>query len=120
MVIIINNVKSNLGIHDLNDTSFDQELLTAMTLAVSTLLQLGVTEFENFSFSLDSVYPEIEDPIKKSLIFSYIPLKVRLLFDPPKMGHHLSALKELVENLETRLQVEYSTLSFISTEVEND
>jgi hypothetical protein len=109
MARILDIAKLNLGLSDVSDTSFDQELLTAAIGAIAVLLQLGVTEFSEVSFGVDASIPEFSDPLKKALIFAYLPAKVKLSFDPPKMGHHLNALSSHVDNLENRIAVEFST-----------
>jgi len=103
---ILDSTKKALGI----DPSFpvwDDDIKMYINSVFSTLAQLGVGPAEGF---------EIEDKENKWVEFlgdnklinsvrSYMTLRVRMLFDPPTTSFDLTAKKEMIQELEWRLNV---------------
>lgn len=89
---------------------FDVDVVTHINAAFSVLDQLGVGPNGGVggAFAID------DDPVwtwadfgvpatQDQLVRQYIPLRVRLSFDPPVTSFALDALKEQIHELESRL-----------------
>lgn len=107
---IFDSTKKILGISP-EDDSFDQDVLTFINSAFSTLNQLGAGAPEGFYIEDESVtwenyvseWPELVP--QTGQIRTYIFLKVRLLFDPPQTSFLLRAMEKQVEEHEFRLSI---------------
>lgn len=95
----------NIGV---DDTSFDQDILTHIDSAFSHLHQLGigpqagfVVEDENVEWSA-FLHAETPLPIL-SAVKTNVYLRVRSIFDPPQMPHVMSAMQAQLLESDTRL-----------------
>lgn len=101
---ILKSTKKNLGL-DGSYTAFDQDVLTHINAGFFSLYQLGLGPSDGFTIEGDDeVWSEFlaEGPALNATK-TYIYLKVRSLFDPPGTPHHITAMKEQIEELEYRL-----------------
>lgn len=105
---ILTSIKKNLGI-DASYTVFDQDIITYINAAFSTLTQLGVGPAVGFMIdSADDVWDDfivLDDDREYNSIKIYIQLRVRMLFDPPQTSYLLDAMTEQINQLEWRLNV---------------
>ena len=107
---ILKSVKKNLGLAE-NYKAFDHDVLTHINTSFFTLNQLGIGPPEGFAIEgeddrwADYLTGELNLSARKALQ-TYIYLKVRSIFDPPGTAHHISAIKEQIEELENRLLLE--------------
>lgn len=91
-----------------NYTHFDTDLIVLINSTFATLTQLGVGP--DAGFSIDG--PEdpwtgySDDPVVMNLVQGYVPLKVRLIFDPPLTTSVLEALTKQVAEYEWRLGIQ--------------
>ena len=101
---ILDDIKKLLGI-PLDDPSFDQDIIIHINSVFMILQQLGIGPEEGYSISSkDNVWSEfIDKPHKYEMVKSYIYLKVRLMFDPPQIGSLIDSTKQLIAELEWRL-----------------
>jgi hypothetical protein len=97
----------NIGV---DDTSFDQDILTHINSALSHLQQLGigpevgfVIEDENAEWS-DFLNEQVPLPIV-SAVKTNIYLRVRSVFDPPQMPHVMTAMQAQLLESDTRLNI---------------
>lgn len=104
---ILNSTKKILGITD-DYTAFDVDIITHINSVFSTLNQLGIGPLEGFMIEDD--VPEWDDflggDLRLNNVKSYMYLRVRMLFDPPTTSYHISALREQVQELEWRINVQ--------------
>lgn len=104
---IMKSIKKTLNL-DADYEAFDQDVLTHINSVFSTLNQLGVGPTQGFMIE-DSgkTWDEFfgDDP-RLNHIKTYVYLRVRLLFDPPTTGFHVTAMKEQIQELEWRLNVQ--------------
>lgn len=107
--IILNDVKKAIGIMPEYD-AFDSTLILHINSVFMILNQLGVGPTSGFRLVdgteewtdfLPSDYENFES------VKSYICLKVRLLFDPPSSSTHMECMKQMISELEWRLNMEY-------------
>jgi hypothetical protein len=104
---ILTSTKKLLGI-DAAVTVFDVDVITHINMAFSILDQLGVGP-EGGPYAIDEASYLWDDvglpPSQLQLVRSYIPLRVRLSFDPPTTSFTLDALKQQIQELEVRLNI---------------
>lgn len=88
--------------------AFDQDVIMHINTALSTLNQLGVGPDEGFMIEDGSSTWDAflgTDP-RLNHVKTYVYLRVRMLFDPPTTGHHVSAMEKQIQELEWRLNVQ--------------
>lgn len=106
MVSILTSIKKLLGIEEFYE-HFDQDVITHINSAFFTLNQLGVGPEEGFSIQDKNktweAFTEVSD---LEAIKTYVYLKVRLVFDPPQIGHLVEAIRLQITELEWRLNVQ--------------
>lgn len=107
MESILTSVKKQLGIAEEYE-HFDVDLIMHINSVFMTLNQLGVGPSEGFRIedklnTWDEFIPA--DDLKYEAVKSYIPLKVRLLFDPPDRSAVMEAYNRNISEFEFRLNV---------------
>ena len=104
---ILTSIKKLLGITK-EYKNFDADIIMHINTVFMILGQLGVGPKEGFMIEDDtSTWDEyIEDPIKLKAVETYIYLKVKLMFDPPLSSAVMEANKQMINELEWRLNVE--------------
>lgn len=103
---ILNSVKKKLGI--LEDYKyFDEEIILDINTSFMTLYQLGVGPDKPFMITGDTeVWTDFIEAGPIEAVKSYVPLKVKLLFDPPQSSYLVTEIKDLLSELEFRMQVQ--------------
>ena len=103
---ILTSIKKLLGITE-ECTNFDADIIMHINSVFMILNQLGVGPSECFRIEDDSA--EWDEFIGTSTnidaVKSYIHLKVKLLFDPPLNSAVIEAMKQQINELEWRLNV---------------
>lgn len=106
MESILQSVKKKLGIMPEYE-HFDDEIITDINSAFSILNQLGVGSDEPFTISgSDEVWTDFIEDGRIELVKSYIPLRVRLLFDPPANSFLVESINKQIAEFEFRMNVE--------------
>ena len=105
---ILISIKKLLGITP-ECKDFDMDIIMHINTVFTILNQLGVGPSEGFM--IENEKDEWSDFIDESYynfnsIKSYIHLKVKLLFDPPASSTVMEAIKQVINELEWRLNVE--------------
>lgn len=104
---ILTSIKKLLGITE-NDTNFDTDIVIHINSVFMVLNQLGVGPSEGFriedKYSTWDEYITEDDDL--DAVKTYMYLKVKLLFDPPLSSSVLEANKQLINELEWRLNVQ--------------
>lgn len=110
MVSILDSIKQLLGI-DVNDTSFDEELIIHINSALMILNQLGVgPEFYSIT-DKNNVWEEFTQGRKDlEIIKSFVYLKVRLMFDPPQNSFLVNSIEKQISEYEWRITVQTNKL----------
>lgn len=103
---ILNTVKQMCNVAQF-DEAFDGDLIVYINSVFTILNQLGVGPKDGFSITDDTTTWDdyLSGDISIELVKSYVPMKVKLMFDPPQNGSALENLKELVAESEWRLNV---------------
>lgn len=87
---------------------FDADIMMHINSAFSTLSQLGVGPAEGFMITgKDETWDTFlgTDP-RLNMVRSYVYLRSRLLFDPPQVSFVLEGIKQQIQELEWRLNVQ--------------
>lgn len=101
---ILNSVKKMLGIAPEYE-HYDPELIMHINSVFSILTQLGCGP--STGFRIENKKDEWDDFTGDSeeleLVKSYVFLKVKLIFDPPTTGMVMDSYKQLISELEWRI-----------------
>ena len=106
MESILTSIKKLLGIAE-DYEHFDSDIIIHINSVFMILNQLGVGTSEVFAIeNKDAVWTDfISDTTKVEAVKSYIYLKVKLLFDPPLSSAAMESIKQMISELEWRLNV---------------
>lgn len=104
MESILTSVKKQLGIAE-EYTHFDPDIIMHINTVFMILQQLGVGPEEGFMIEDELTTWEdfIPEGMHLTMVKTYVPLKVRLAFDPPSSSTHMNAIKEAIAEYEWRL-----------------
>lgn len=110
---ILTSIKQQLGIIEDYD-AFDNELIIHINSVLRILNQMGVgkTGF-NISDS-SSTWSDFLGEHEKDLsdVKTYVYLKVRTIWDPPTVGSHVTAMENMIKELEWRINVQIDPLDY--------
>lgn len=102
---ILTSIKKLLGIYEEN-TDFDTDILIHINSVITILNQLGIGPDECFTVDEDTTWNDyLGDNEKINSVKSYIYLKVKLIFDPPMSSAIKEANKQMIDELEWRLNL---------------
>lgn len=103
---ILVSIKKLLGI-DSEYTHFDTDIIMNINSVLSVLTQLGVGPSEGFVIEdSNALWTDFLSSARDiEMVKSYIYLKVRLLFDPPTSSAAMESAKQLISELEWRINV---------------
>lgn len=103
---ILTSIKKLLGITE-EYTDFDPDIIMHINSVFMVLSQLGVGPAEGFRIEDDSaVWSDyITEDDNLDAVKSYMHLKVKMLFDPPLNSAVMEAMKQQINELEWRLNV---------------
>lgn len=101
---ILNSTKKALNLPADYDV-FDTDVIMHINSVFSTLHQLGVGPVEGFMIEDDSLnwLAFLGTDPRLNNVKTYVFLRVRMLFDPPSTGYHVTAMQEQIKELEWRL-----------------
>ena len=108
---ILQSIKKLLGL-DENDDAFDDDVMMHINSVLMILTQLGVGPKNGFSITgEEETWGDYlgEDISKLSAVKTYVYLKVKTMFDPTSSSVVNEATKEMLKELEWRLnsEIEY-------------
>lgn len=110
---ILTSIKQQLGIVEDYD-AFDNELIIHINSVLRILNQMGVgkTGF-NISDS-SSTWSDFLGAYENELsdVKTYVYLKVRTIWDPPTVGSHVTAMENMIKELEWRINVQIDPLDY--------
>lgn len=108
MESILQSIKKLIGITE-DYTAFDLDIIIHINSVFMILNQMGVGPEGGFSISDESaVWSDYlpEDNKNLEAVKTYIYLKVKMVFDPPLSSAVMEATKQMISELEWRLNVE--------------
>lgn len=108
MESILTSIKKLLGITE-DYEHFDSDIIMHINSVFMILNQLGIGPANGFSISDKfATWTDFlpEDNENFEAVKTYIHLKVKLIFDPPMSSVVMEAMKQMISELEWRLNVE--------------
>lgn len=109
---ILASIKKLLGI-EADYEQFDTDIIIYINSVLMALIQLGIGPSTGFSISDNSaIWSDLlGDRTDLEAVKTYVYLKVRLVFDPPQNSFLVDSIKNMITELEFRLnaQVEGGT-----------
>lgn len=107
MESILTSIKKLLGITE-DYEHFDADIIMHINSVFMILNQLGVGPKEGFSISDETATwnDYLPDGSNLEAVKSYIHLKVKLLFDPPLSSTVMECMKQMINEMEWRLNVQ--------------
>ena len=107
MESILTSIKKLLGIAE-EYKNFDADIIMHINTVFMTLNQLGVGPKEGFRIEDDMATwnSYIVEDDNLDAVKSYIHLNVKLLFDPPLSSAVIEAIKQSINELEWRLNIQ--------------
>ena len=104
---ILTSIKKLLGIEE-SYTHFDQDLVMYINSSLMHLSQIGIGAPEGFVIldKTDTWSDFIGTRKDLEAIKMYVYLKVRLMFDPPQTGYLVDAIKNLLTEIEWRINLQ--------------
>lgn len=103
---ILLSVKEKLGM-TADQTYYDAQIITSINTVFLILLQLGIGPSNGF-FIIDdfAIWSDFlgEDERMLGMVKEYVPLKVRMMFDPPTGSTVVEAVKSNISELEWRIR----------------
>lgn len=102
---VLEDVKLNLGIIDESNVDFDRQIIQCINTSFFIIHQIGVGGNKPFVVKDSSTtWHEFSDKIDEmESLKTYVYMKTRLQFDPPQASSAMTALKEMIAELESRL-----------------
>lgn len=107
---ILTSIKKMLGITEEYE-HFDEDIIMCINSAFMILTQMGVGPSEGFRIKdKTSYWNEFVSPgANLESVKTYVFMKVKLMFDPPTSSSVLESMKNMISELEWRLNVEAET-----------
>lgn len=108
---ILSSIKKLLGL-DVEDTSFDIDVMMAINTIIPVLSQMGVGPSNGFivTSSLNTWNDYItDDSINLQGIKTYIYLRTKMIFDPPTNAAVITAINNNIKELEWRMMLAVET-----------
>ena len=104
---ILISIKKLLGL-TANDTAFDMDIIMHINSVFMILRQLGIGPEEGFRIEdKDATWDDyVDEEDNLEAVRTYIYLKVKLIFDPPLSSAVIEANKQIINELEWRLNNE--------------
>lgn len=111
---ILSSTKKILGLAP-EDTTFDQDVLTFINSAFSTLYDLGVGPEAGFRVVDDEAeWPDfIDNTPDLDRVKTYVYLQVRLAFDPPATSFHIKAVQDQIAEQTWRLSASRESIAWV-------
>ena len=104
---ILTSIKKLLGMTP-EYTNFDTDIIIHINSVFMTLHQLGIGPENGFKITDESTFwnEYVEDEDNLEAVKTYVYLKVKLVFDPPTSSAVMEANKQMIQELEWRLNVQ--------------
>jgi hypothetical protein len=104
---ILDTIKQMLGVPT-SDTAFDTDIIVGINSALMALNQLGIGPETVFTITDKTTEwtDFLEEPTNYPSVQTYIFLKTKLIFDPPIVSFHVTAIENQILELGWRLMVQ--------------
>lgn len=104
---ILTSIKKLLGI-SADYTNFDTDIIIHINSVFMVLHQLGVGPTEGFRIENENnIWSEfVDESDNLDAVKTYVYLKVKLIFDPPLSSAVMESVKQTINELEWRLNIQ--------------
>ena len=104
---ILESTKAVLGIPK-DHTAFDKQVIMHINSVFTILNQLGADKFTitGYDETWDDYFSKYKD-LDLEFIESYLPMKVRMMFDTPTSGTTAEAFNKLIAEYEWRIRITF-------------
>lgn len=103
---ILQSIKKYVGIHE-TYTAFDEDIIMHINTAFAILNQLGVGPADGYMIEDDGdSWDDYITSVNFTMVKSFVYLSVRLSFDPPTSTALLESMKNTLNELTWRLELE--------------
>ena len=102
---ILNDIKPAVGVGE-NNLGFDDELLLHINSIKSSLVQMGLSEYELIEIEAVTDWPTLSNETLNGLVKQYFSLKARELFDPIPSETIAKTMANAIMQLEGRISHE--------------
>ena len=101
---VLLSIKQMLGISP-EDTSFDVNVIMSINTALTTLMDLGLTEVEDQIVTGDNMTWDdlLGGRTDIEYVKTYVYQKVKMIFDPPTSTAAIDAMQRSISELEWRI-----------------
>ena len=101
---VLLSIKQMLGISP-EDTSFDVNVIMSINTALTTLMDLGLTEVEDEIVTDDDMTWDdlLGERTDIEYVKTYVYQKVKMIFDPPTSTAAIDAMQRSISELEWRI-----------------
>lgn len=111
---ILTSTKKILGIAD-DYTAFDSDIVIHINTVFTILNQLGIGPDNGFAIE-DKVATWdtfLGEDLRLNSVKTYVYLRVRILFDPPTVSYLVESMRQQIQELEWRLNVQREGVSWV-------
>ena len=110
---ILTSTKKILGIEE-DYIAFDEDIMMHINSVFVTLNQLGIGPENGYAIMDDTATWDLflGNDLHLNSVKTYVYLRVRILFDPPTTSYLIASMKEQIQELEWRLNVQREGVSW--------
>lgn len=111
---ILTSTKKILGIAD-DYTAFDSDIVIHINTVFTILNQLGIGPENGYAIDDKTATWDafLGEDLRLNSVKTYVYLRVRLLFDPPTVSYLVESMRQQVQELEWRLNVQREGVSWV-------
>lgn len=101
---ILKTVKEHLGVYA-DDTSFDNQIIDDINMALNILTQIGVGPASGFQIhDYEDLWEDfLGDDQRYNMVKTYVFRKTQMMFDPPSSGILVQEYNKQIDEMEWRL-----------------
>lgn len=116
---ILDSVKKMLGFQS-EVTAFDPDIIMHINAAISTMIQLGVKTIPDFFLEdAQQTYSDLlgdDENNVTHMVKMYLYYKTRISFDPPASATVMQTLKEEIQQMEWRINIQVDPGNIIKSD----
>lgn len=106
---VFESIKERIGGIEIYGDSFDSDILLAINSSFTVLHQLGIDDKNGKPIRIenqDQKWSDFLDLTRYEFIKDFVFIRTKIIFDPPSNSSVLSSLKEQLDELTWRIEVE--------------
>jgi hypothetical protein len=123
---ILKTLKPILNV-EVDDPTYDLDIIVAANSVFSTLNQIGIGPDPGFMITDDTETwtdyfngDSNLDPMQLNMVKTYMYFRIKLIFDPPETSYHIAAIEKQQVELEYRLSYLRETAIYPGVPIEQE